>query len=464
MVDVDAGKCNVSRQLALIINRNIVSWLWVPTCADLQSKQEKIMSTHFIIVPLFLSIILVLLSPTSALIPTIIAAHQQQRSNMNEMSRRAVFINTGILSSTFGGTRMLQQSAFASDGERTSRINNGSSSSSSRGTIIYQPLSINVDGVEVPVAAWYQSKTSDIGGRQGGSTSTSYKHRISISKIGKNLAGWKLPSFIDRNFSLRPSSNNVQEVSSSSNNLLTSAGDNVRVVLLCHGYLGSRFDLSHLGEDLASAGFVVLSPEYPESLAASYDATMSNSGIPIDRTIITSQLLQVLTNQWNIQPNAYGIVGHSLGCGTVDRTGNESWTRVCIAGGYPSLRGPKCLFIGSINDGAVSISRAVDTLQQYNFASLDEQMVRLQSWGEKLPPRSALIFNNPSNAPNHISFLAEGTNDAMVGFLSPLLPLARTLGIPVLDFDKYQVSRDSRVTAGVVNPLVVEYMKQMMNV
>ena len=115
----------------------------------------------------------------------------------------------------------MQQSAFASDGERTSRINNGSSSSSSRGTIIYQPLSINVDGVEVPVAAWYQSKTSDIGGRQGGSTSTSYKHRISISKIGKNLAGWKLPSFIDRNFSLRPSSNNVQEVSSSSNNLLT---------------------------------------------------------------------------------------------------------------------------------------------------------------------------------------------------------------------------------------------------
>ena len=80
-VDVDAGKCNVSRQLALIINRNIVSWLWVPTCADLQSKQEKIMSTHFIIVPLFLSIILVLLSPTSALIPTIIAAHQQQQSN-----------------------------------------------------------------------------------------------------------------------------------------------------------------------------------------------------------------------------------------------------------------------------------------------------------------------------------------------------------------------------------------------
>ena len=137
---------------------------------------------------------------------------------------------------------------------------------------------------------------------------------------------------------------------------------------------------------------------------------------------------------------------------------------MCIAGGYPSLRGPNCLFIGSINDGAVSISRAVDTLQQYNFASLDEQMVRLQSWGAKLPPRSALIFNNPSNAPNHISFLAEGTNDAMVGFLSPLLPLARTLGIPVLDFDKYQVSRDSRVTAGVVNPLVVEYIKQMMNV
>jgi len=136
---------------------------------------------------------------------------------------------------------------------------------------------------------------------------------------------------------------------------------------------------------------------------------------------------------------------------------------VCLAGGYPSLKGSNSLFIGSVNDGAVSVSRAVDALRENNFASLNEETIRSQSW-DKLPSRASLIFNNPSNAPNHISFLAEGTNDAMVKFLSPLLPLSRWLGIPVLDFDKYQISRDSKATGEVVIPLVVDYLKEMMRV
>jgi hypothetical protein len=65
-----------------------------------------------------------------------------------------------------------------------------------------------------------------------------------------------------------------------------------------------------------------------------------------------------------------------------------------------------------------------------------------------------------NTAPNHISFLAEGPNNAMVEFLSPLLPLARLLKIPLLDFDKYQLSRDSKDTSDVVIPLIVKYMKQ----
>jgi len=48
----------------------------------------------------------------------------------------------------------------------------------------------------------------------------------------------------------------------------------------------------------------------------------------------------------------------------------------------------------------------------------------------------------------------------MVEFLSPLLPLARSLKIPLLDFDKYQLSRDSKDTSNVVIPLIVKYMKQ----
>ena len=375
------------------------------------------------------------------------------------LPRRTAFItSSGILSSAFtisdnNNNQRLTKSTTSSGIKSSSSV-----STDTQSTIIYQPLSINVDGVQVPIATW-RSPTSSDGTIKGSSNNNniSYEHRISVSKIGKLLAGWKLPAFVDRNFSLQPTMKNVQEVSGSF------ASDNISapVIFLAHGYLGSRYDLSHLGEALASKGFFVISPEYPESLAASYDATESTSGIPIDRTIITNEVIKKLTTEWNIQPKSYGIIGHSLGCGTVDRTGDSSWTRVCIAGGAPSLRGSNCLFIGSVNDGAVSISNAVVALQQNRFIPLDEKTVKSGKWG-KLPARASLLFGDRSSAPNHISFLAEGPNDAMVQFLSPLLPVARFVGIPVLDFDKYQTSRDSKATGEVYIPLVVEYMKQMM--
>ena len=53
---------------------------------------------------------------------------------------------------------------------------------------------------------------------------------------------------------------------------------------------------------------------------------------------------------------------------------------------------------------------------------------------------------------NRISFLAGNANDAMVSFLSPLLPVAQALSIPVLDFDRYKESRDSKETADVTIP------------
>ena len=77
------------------------------------------------------------------------------------------------------------------------------------------------------------------------------------------------------------------------------------------------------------------------------------------------------------------------------------------------------------------------------------------------PSRCALVFDRP-DAPNHISFLSGGVNDSMVGYLSPLLPVAQALGIPVLDFDRYKVSRDSGRTGEVVVPLVCGFMGQFL--
>ena len=354
--------------------------------------------------------------------------------------------------------------------------------------VAYHPLTINVKGVMVPVAVWHPAENNNApddylqsSGRSSTSSGSavSYNHRISVKKIGKLLAGLNfIPSFAYRDFPLDPSSDNlntnIQVISSGSSTAISSANSaNVNlpstapVVILAHGYLGSRFDLSHLGETLASEGFLVLSPEYPESLADSYDPLLDiTSGRTIDRTLITNELLSTLTSQWKVQPTAFGIVGHSLGCGTVERTGDDSWSRVCLAG-YPSSRGSSTLFVGSTNDGAVPLSRAMEALGALNFVSLEKDQV-IRTTGQYnnkslFPKRSYLIFDG-DNAPNHISFLAEGTCDAMVEFLSPLLPVARGLGIPLLDFDKYQVSRDSRQTGEVLLPLVVEYLKQTMQV
>ena len=77
---------------------------------------------------------------------------------------------------------------------------------------------------------------------------------------------------------------------------------------------------------------------------------------------------------------------------------------------------------------------------------------------QPVPRRAALILDEP----NHLSFLSEGVNDAMIQFLSPLLPVAQTLQIPVLDFDRYKESRDSKATAELYHPVVVRYLKQEM--
>jgi hypothetical protein len=113
-----------------------------------------------------------------------------------------------------------------------------------------------------------------------------------------------------------------------------------------------------------------------------------------------------------------------------------------------------------MNDGVVSLrARGGLAAIPSDYVQLNEQALM-----EQLPNRAALIFDRPDspNLFNHISFLAEGVNDAMVSFLSPLLPVAQALSIPVLDFDRYQSSRDSVATAEVVRPLVTRYLKQHM--
>jgi len=336
---------------------------------------------------------------------------------------------------------------------------NGSSPPQS--TVAYKSLSLPLQefGVNVPVACWFpvdsplEERLSNEKPRTAPQVLT-YQHRISVRRIGELLAGWDfIPEFASRQFSLKPT---ALDVADGQNLPIPTKGP---VVLLAHGYLGSRFDLSHLAEKLAAEGFICLSAEYPESLAASFERLEG-----LDRSRINQQLLKTMSNDWNIQATSHGIVGHSLGCGTAIQTGDESWARVCIAG-FPRQRDGRpipgnVLFLTSMNDGAVSLSRfgGKEAIPP-DYAILEE--ASLLSAYERLPERAALVFDRP-DAPNHISFLSEGVNDAMIELLSPLLPVAQAMSIPVLDFDRYQISRDSAPTAKAVHPVVIRYLKQQM--
>ena len=132
-------------------------------------------------------------------------------------------------------------------------------------SVAYRSLSIpltNFNNVKVPVAVWHPTASKNneddtqkppIMDYPSINTMTmkngaTYSHRISVKKIGKMLAGWDfIPDFASKDFILQPTNPKVQL----SDEEIPKNGP---LVLLAHGYLGSRFDLSHLAESLAQKG------------------------------------------------------------------------------------------------------------------------------------------------------------------------------------------------------------------
>jgi len=353
----------------------------------------------------------------------------------------------------------------------------------------------NDDEINVPVSMWYpvHLDKKDLTNNDNGGTIIKYKYTISISKVAKLIAKWNLPKFLKRDFELDPMltreendryqyTTTSEEEEEEEKSYIVDGADhldippNIPIVLLAHGYLGSRWDLCHIAEEISQYGILCLSPEYPESLAASYEQTFTSTitattTTRLDRFTITSKLLQVIQKEWKLQPTGYGIVGHSLGCGTVMSTGDETWVRICIAGppATPTSFVPyststigstsPILCIASPNDGAISWSRRIEPFliqQDYHFVD-DSSVFNTKN---DLPYRSVYVFSDSPSSPNHISFLAENVNDAMISFLSFLLPIAKALNLPVLDFDKYRDSRDSRATAAKVVPLIRKFLLQ----
>ena len=366
----------------------------------------------------------------------------RNQPQLSDMTRQGFFGKMKACLLLAGALSVDPTAAFASTNSIASASPSLANSSTKTAQIAYRSLSLPIpdQDISVPVACWYPTDNQI---SVTTSQTVQYQHRISVKRIGELLAKWDfIPEFVSRKYALAPTT--IYKVVDGEDLPFPNAG---KVIILAHGFLGSRFDLSHLAEELAQQGFVCVSPEYPESLAASYPLRAG-----LDRSAINQALLQRL--QQDMKPKSYGIVGHSLGCGTALRTGDASWTRVLIAGRAPPVDDSPLLFVSSVNDGAVrfggplTVPTGYTLLQESNLPS-------------SLPARSALVFDR-QDAPNHISYLSVGVNDAMINLLSPLLPVAQAMSIPVLDFDRYQISRDSVPTAAILMPLISSYLLQHM--
>lgn len=400
-------------------------------------------------------------------------------------------------------------------------------------------------GQVVPVAVWYPVVAAadplvekNPSPRPTPAAAATYPHAISVAKIARVLlnAPASTPRVLDRDVPLAMAPGVAPRSSA------TPPSDAVRgAVVLCHGYLGSRFDLVDLAEALAASGFLVAAPEFAESLAspetvsaqtkpgakpaanpsASRDQVLAAVLEDVERRarlyVEASYSGKSTTQKNDAVPGTLpvALVGQSAGASTATSARGRFAARVAIAGFRPppsearaatearsSPATDPLLVVASAGDGVISLYptergafgpyrgieaevAAFEEAEGVTFARLDaegllESVARGRAGGgEDEVPRAAFVTyedagfrdsgardsaNSGAAAalarplPCHISFLSSRTNDAMVEVLSPLLPAARALGVPVLDFDRYQVARDSDDVNETLVPAVVAWL------
>lgn len=91
------------------------------------------------------------------------------------------------------------------------------------------------------------------------------------------------------------------------------------LVILSHGYPGNRYLMSHLGENLASKGYVVASIDHTDSIyddAATFGSTLFNR--PLDQQFVLDEVARLSAEEASflaglVDANQAGIVGYSMG-------------------------------------------------------------------------------------------------------------------------------------------------------
>ena len=306
---------------------------------------------------------------------------------------------------------------------------------------------LDIKGRQTPLAIWLPLQENVV------TTATAkYPHQISIKRIVKMLLGTKIIpnfSFLTKNFAIQD--NEVFSCDEKQCEKLKQALK-TPIVLASHGYLGSRFDLTHICKRLAKEGILAIAPELPESLAASYDTEWnSDESDKITRDEINREAIAAVKQEFigNIDVGI-GILGHSLGTGCAINfdTGKSDSPRCCIAGFRVPSHPEIC-----IDSAFLVIASDSDTVCPRSV--VNEKVTVFQDRAKK--QRIETLYYNKYN---HISFLWKETNDAMLQFLSPLLPLAKLLKIPLLNFDVYSEELDSEECHQEMTPVVARFFRQ----
>ncbi len=114
---------------------------------------------------------------------------------------------------------------------------------------------------------------------------------------------------------LRDGTTSVTLHGQAARNALPATGAQYPLVILSHGYPGNRFLMSHLGENLASKGYVVASIDHPDSTyddLTSFGSTLVNR--PWDQRFVLDRLAQIHGNLGAaIDTNTTAVIGYSMG-------------------------------------------------------------------------------------------------------------------------------------------------------
>ena len=154
------------------------------------------------------------------------------------------------------------------------------------------------------------------------------------------------------------------------------AGGPYPLLIISHGYPGNRFLLSHLGENLASKGYVVASIDHTDSTysdQAAFGSTLLNR--PLDQLFVLGEMARLNGNDPSgtlkgmVNADQTGLIGYSMGGYGVVNT---------IGGGFTSA---SVALPWGTPDGALAVRQAGNPA---HAASMDKRIkaaVAIAPWG-----------------------------------------------------------------------------------